>query len=189
MEGISLYTDLLERWQKERDSPDILSLRDSFLQNIRDYIEQLLEQSRVEETADIQRRLFETELSNLQFMMKDLLTIRVQKILAQIVEHNLDYDNLTRSERRFADQISRNLRSVLMPADDLFAPLEANAKSQLLLVRFLEEHPQLVGVDLKTYGPFKADDLAALPAENARLIIRKNQAEPVELGDIHHESP
>lgn len=115
--------------------------------------------------------------------------MRVQKILAKLVEYDIDYDLLTRNERRFADQISRNLRSVLMSADDLFAPLETNATSQLLLIRFLEEHPQLVGVDLKTYGPFKPDDLAALPVENARLIIRKNQAEPVELGDIHHESP
>ncbi len=188
MEGIPLYTALLERWKKERDSPDLLPLRDSFLQNIRDYVEQVLEQSRGDDTPDIQRRLYETELANLQFMMKNLLKIRVQKILTQLVDHNLNYDNLTRSEHRFADQIARNLRSVLMPADDLFAPLETNGTSQLLLVRFLEEHPQLVGVDLKTYGPFKADDLVALPAENARLIIRKNQAEPVELGDLHHES-
>jgi hypothetical protein len=121
-------------------------------------------------------------------MMHSLLTIRIQKILAKLVDHDIDYDLLTRSERRFADQISRNLRSALMPADDLIAPLETNTASQLLLIRFLEDHPQLVGVDLKTYGPFKPDDLAAIPAENARLIIRKNQAEPVELGDIHHES-
>ncbi len=185
---LSLYSALLERWQAERDSLDLLPLRDSFLQSIRDYIEQVLAQSRAENTPDLQRQLFETELRNLQFMMKNLLTLRVKKILARLVEHDIDYDLLTRSERRFTDQISRNVRSVLMPADDLFAPLETNDTSQLLLIRFLEEHPQLVGVDLKTYGPFKADDLAALPVENARIIIRKNQAEPVELGDIHHES-
>ncbi|MFX1576914.1 MAG: hypothetical protein ACFFCF_07045 [Promethearchaeota archaeon] len=188
MEGTVLYTALLERWQAERDSPTLLPLRDSFLQSIRDYIEQLLEQSRDENTTDFQRQLFETELMNLQFMMKSLLEMRVQKILNKLVEHEIDYDLLTRSERRFADQVSRNLRSALMPTDDLFAPLDTNTTSQLLLIRFLEEHPQLVGVDLKTYGPFKPDDLAALPVENARLIIRKNQAEPVELGDIHHES-
>jgi hypothetical protein len=75
-----------------------------------------------------------------------------------------------------------------MPADELFTPLQSESSSQLQLVRFLEDHPQLVGVDLKTYGPFRADDLATLPAENARLIIRKNQAEPVSLGEIRHES-
>jgi DNA replication factor GINS len=188
MEGTLLYASLLERWQAERDSSDLLPLRDSFLQNLRDYVAQVLEQSQAEDTSDVQRRLFETELTNLRFMMKSLMTMRVEKILTKLIEQDIDYDLLTRSERRFADQVTRNLRSALMPADDLFAPLEANGTSPLMVVRFLDEHPQLVGVDLKTYGPFKADDLAALPAENARLIIRKNQAEPVELGDIHHES-
>jgi DNA replication factor GINS len=183
-----MYATLLERWQAERDASDLLPLRDAFLQNIRDYVAQLLERSQSKDTSDIQRRLFETELNNLRFMMKSLLTMRVKKILAKLVEQDVDYDLLTRSERRFADQVIRNFRSALMPAEDLFAPLDANGTSQLLVVRFLDEHPQLVGVDLKTYGPFKADDLAALPVENARLIIRKNQAEPVELGDIHHES-
>jgi DNA replication factor GINS len=183
-----MYATLLERWQAERDASDLLPLRDSFLQNIRDYVAQLLERSQSKDTSEIQRQLFETELVNLRFMMTSLLTMRVEKILAKLVEQDIDYDLLTRSERRFADQMTRNFRSALMPAEDLFAPLDANGTSQLLVVRFLEEHPQLVGVDLKTYGPFKADDLAALPVENARLIIRKNQAEPVELGDIHHES-
>ncbi|MFW9830701.1 MAG: hypothetical protein ACFFD8_02900, partial [Candidatus Thorarchaeota archaeon] len=70
-----------------------------------------------------------------------------------------------------------------------FSPLEPDEGSSLLLIRFLEDHPQLVGVDLKTYGPFRADDLATLPTENARLIIRKNQAEPVTIGEIQRESP
>ena len=188
MERTSLYMDLLERWKAERDSSDLLPLRDAFFQSMRDYVEQVLEQVRAENTSDFQRQLFETELMNLRFMMESLLTMRVQKILNKLVEQDIDYDVLTRGERRFVDQSSRNLRSVLMSLDDLFTPLETNAKSRLLLIRFLEEHPQLVGVDLKTYGPFKADDLAALPAENARLIIRKNQAEPVEHGEIHHES-
>ncbi|MFX1564693.1 MAG: hypothetical protein ACFFCH_01755 [Promethearchaeota archaeon] len=179
---------LLERWQAERESPDLLPLRDSFLQSIRDYVEQVLEQSKSENTSELQRQLYETELTNLRFMMKSLLRMRVDKILDSLVARTIDYDVLTRTERRFADQISRNLRSALMAADDLFAPLDTNATSKLILIRFIEEHPQLVGVDLKTYGPFKADDLAALPAENARLIIRKNQAEPIEIGEYHHES-
>ena len=185
-----MYTALLERWQAERDAFDLLPLRDSFLQNLREYIEQVLERTQSEELTALQRQLLETELTNLQFMMKNLLQMRVKKILTHLFDQEIDYDLLTRTERRFADQISRNLRSVLLPVNDLFTPLEEEGgSSRLLLVRFLEDHPQLIGVDLKTYGPFRADDLATLPAENARLIIRKNQAEPVSIGEIHHESP
>ncbi|MFW9985259.1 MAG: hypothetical protein ACFFDJ_01705 [Candidatus Odinarchaeota archaeon] len=184
-----MYTALLERWQAERDALELLPLRDSFLQNLREYIEQVLDRTQSEELTALQRQLLETELTNLQFMMKSLLQIRVKKILTHLLDQEIDYDLLTRSERRFADQISRNLRSVLLPVNDLFTRLEEEGSSRLLLVRFLEDHPQLIGVDLKTYGPFRADDLATLPAENARLIIRKNQAEPVSIGEIHRESP
>jgi DNA replication factor GINS len=183
-----VYNALLERWKAERDTPELLSLRDSFLQNVREYVEQVLERQNAEGITDLHRQLIETELANLQFMMKGLLQMRVQKILTLLINQTVDYNLLTRSERRFVDQVSRNLNSALMSADELFTPLQSESSSQRQLVRFLEDHPQLVGVDLKTYGPFRADDLATLPAENARLIIRKNQAEPVSLGEIHNES-
>lgn len=183
-----MYNALLERWQEERDTPTLLPLRDSFLQNLREYIEQILDQLRSEELSPLQRQLFEVEIANLRFMMENLLRMRVQKILNQLTDSEINYDLLTRQERRFVDQITRNFRSAMMPVEDLFSPIDAEASSRLLLVRFLEDHPQLVGVDLRTYGPFKADDLATLPIENARVIIRRNLAEPVNSGAIHNES-
>jgi DNA replication factor GINS len=182
-----LYTALLERWQAEREAPNLLPLRDSFLQNLRIYIEKVLDHSQSGEQKSLQRRLFVIELANLRFMVNNLLQLRVRKILSQLPDQEIDYDLLTRNERRFVEQITRNLRAVFMVKDDLFAPLETSASSTLILVRFLTDHPQLVGVDLKTYGPFRADDLAMLPAENARLMIRKNQAEPIRIGEIHNE--
>ena len=182
-----MYTALLERWQAERDAPNLLPLRDSFLQNLRSYIEQVLDRSQAADKTSLQRQLSATELANLRFMVNDLLQLRVRKICSQLPNQEIDYDLLTRNERRFAEQITRNLRAVFMVADDLFSPLENSDSSAPLLIRFLTDHPQLVGVDLKTYGPFRADDLAMLPAENARLMIRKNQAEPVRIGEIHNE--
>jgi DNA replication initiation complex subunit (GINS family) len=182
-----LYTALLERWQAEREAPTLLPLRDSFLQNLRSYIEKVLDLSQSEEKTSLQRQLFATELANLRFMVNDLLQIRVRKIFSHIPHQEIDFDLLTRNERRFVEQITRNIRSVFMTTDDLFSPIENGDSSTLLLIRFLADHPQLVGVDLKTYGPFRADDLAMLPAENARLMIRKNQAEPVRIGELHNE--
>ncbi len=100
----------------------------------------------------------------------------------------IDQDLLTRPERRFLDQVSRNLRTTLAEADELFTPAEPQSPSQLVLVRFLADHAQLVGVDLRTYGPFRADDLATLPLENARVIVRKNGAELVAIGAGTRES-
>jgi len=34
---------------------------------------------------------------------------------------------------------------------------------------------------MKTYGPFKVEDVASLPAENAKILIRQGLAEKVEV--------
>jgi DNA replication factor GINS len=140
--------------------------------------------------SELQRQLFQEEITNLRFMLENLLKLRIEKMLALMSESKtVDYDLLTRQERRFADHITRNLRNVLGLIEDLFAPPEGKDAPRFILIRFLEDHPQLVGIDLRTYGPFKADDLAVLPMENARVIIRRNGAEPVTVGASPSESP
>jgi DNA replication initiation complex subunit (GINS family) len=34
---------------------------------------------------------------------------------------------------------------------------------------------------MKTYGPFKTEDVASLPVENARILVKQNLAEKVEI--------
>jgi len=42
----------------------------------------------------------------------------------------------------------------------------------------LKDCAEIVGTDLKTYGPYKAGDVAALPGENASILIKLGIAEP-----------
>jgi DNA replication factor GINS len=159
------------------------------MERLHEYIEKLVAECHAESLSELQRQLRQAELVNLQFMLNGLLRDRLQKILAHLLDSKtIDQDLLTRPERRFLDQVSRNMRTTLAEADELFAPTEVQSPSQLVLVRFLAEHPQLIGVDLRTYGPFRADDLATLPLENARVIVRKNGAELVATGAGASES-
>jgi DNA replication factor GINS len=184
-----MYESLFEYWKQERTSEKLLSLRETFMQRLRTYIEQLISEMRSEDLSELHRLLLEAELSNLRFILNSLLRHRVKKILAMVIEsETIDPSLLTRQEQRFVEQITRGMRSVLMLEEDLFAPMESDAASSLTLVRFLEDYPQIVGVDLKTFGPFRADDLAVLPLENARAIIRRNGAEPVVIGADQSES-
>jgi DNA replication initiation complex subunit (GINS family) len=45
-----------------------------------------------------------------------------------------------------------------------------------LLVRFVKDVPSIIGVDLKTHGPFLKEDIAKLPFENAESLIRQGAA-------------
>ena len=53
-------------------------------------------------------------------------------------------------------------------------------KTKGMVVRFLQEIPAIVGSDMKTYGPFKPEDIATLPVENAKALIKQGVAEEVE---------
>ncbi|MFX1562219.1 MAG: hypothetical protein ACFFDP_02810 [Promethearchaeota archaeon] len=175
-----MYSKLLELWKRERKNPELLPLRDSFLQELRVHIEQILTATQAENGNEIQRQISKSELTNLRFMLTSLLQRRIEKMLKMLLASTpIDYDLLSRQERRFIEQVSRNMRTALLVEEDLFAPLDAESSSGFLLIRFLEECPELVGADMKTYGPFRADDLATLPLENARMLIRRNTAEAV----------
>jgi len=56
-------------------------------------------------------------------------------------------------------------------------------KTKSLVVRFLKEVDQIVGADLEKYGPFKSEDVATLPYDNAQALIAKKIAMKVLLED------
>jgi DNA replication factor GINS len=51
---------------------------------------------------------------------------------------------------------------------------EQKHKTKTTVVRFLKEVDQIVGVDLEKYGPFKSEDIATIPYDNAQALIAKN---------------
>ena len=72
------------------------------------------------------------------------------------------------------------LKSILMgrvPQIDAKPPQRADQK----VVRFLQAVPAIMGIDMKTYGPFKPEDVVSLPVENAENLIRRGIAKEVEI--------
>jgi DNA replication initiation complex subunit (GINS family) len=49
------------------------------------------------------------------------------------------------------------------------------------VVRFLQAVPAIMGIDMKSYGPFEPEDVASIPAENAENLIRRGIAKGVEI--------
>ncbi len=48
-------------------------------------------------------------------------------------------------------------------------------------LRFLKPVPAIVGIDMKSYGPFQVEDVASVPSENARVLVKQGYARPVEV--------
>ena len=49
-------------------------------------------------------------------------------------------------------------------------------KTKLVTVRFVKEFDEIVGVDLEKYGPFKPEDIATIPNENAQALLSNGVA-------------
>ena len=49
------------------------------------------------------------------------------------------------------------------------------------LVRIVKDAPELIGLDLKVYGPFQKEDIVNLPRKNARILVNEKFAEYFEV--------
>jgi DNA replication initiation complex subunit (GINS family) len=59
-------------------------------------------------------------------------------------------------------------------------------RKDTLLLRFVKDMPSIIGVDLKTHGPFLKEDIVVLPYENAESLIRQGTA--VEIRPSHQDN-
>jgi DNA replication initiation complex subunit (GINS family) len=48
-------------------------------------------------------------------------------------------------------------------------------------LRFIKNIPAVIGADMKTYGPFMVEDVASVPVENAKILVKQGLAEVVEV--------
>jgi len=48
-------------------------------------------------------------------------------------------------------------------------------------IRFLKNIPAIMGADMKSYGPFVAEDVASLPPQNAQILVKQGLAVLVEV--------
>jgi DNA replication initiation complex subunit (GINS family) len=53
-----------------------------------------------------------------------------------------------------------------------------------IVVRFLQDIPEIVGVDMKSYGPFKKEDVASLPIPNAQALVKQGAVREIEVRGI-----
>jgi DNA replication initiation complex subunit (GINS family) len=68
------------------------------------------------------------------------------------------------------------------PATPSQAPkTEIKPAHKRLTLRFVKSIPAIMGADMKSYGPFNAEDVAALPALNAQILIKQGLAVMVEV--------
>jgi len=190
------YQRLHQAWMKEKATAELQNINDEFLQEMRKYIQELNKAS--VDTESLTGRITQTERQHGNQMLKELTETRLEKIVRRELEGKpIDAQALTPEEQR----LHANLRQLLasyrdgsdLPAPESSRPQAAPkprpeptpppqaADQELTVVRFLQPLPAIMGVDMKAYGPFKPEDVASIPKQNAVNLIRRGIAKLVEI--------
>ncbi|VFJ13897.1 hypothetical protein [Candidatus Nitrosocosmicus franklandus] len=120
-----------------------------------------------------------TKLTSLLFIL------RCKKIFnrSKSSPESFEYSNLTDEEkyifygnREREKRIDVILKMLLDGKPKTLEKIVSSINENFVMVRFLDSMDQFVGINMNKYGPFKKDDVAILPFENARPILEANKA-------------
>jgi DNA replication initiation complex subunit (GINS family) len=175
-----LYDELYEVWKKEKDNVEIQGLPKNFYAKVADYIKRIKEENRMLDKKTTKAKLLDREFRNVKIMVGELFQIRYKKL-----RENVARAALTEEEEKLFEEVMSLTEAYQAFSKDVLrghlANIEEGAKHSMMVLRFVQEIPALVGSDMKTYGPFGPEDIATLPPENARILIKQGVAVQVDV--------
>lgn len=163
--------ELIRKIQREEQRVSKLTkLPENFYENVSSYLQQ--KRKIAKERMDV------LEVKNVERLIEDVFNRRERKILNMAlitVRTRIPPENLTEEEKIFFDQLVNLIKTRRENTlDKIF-----REEDRLKTVVFKEDATEFIGSDLKTYGPFKKDDTAKIPKENARAFIERGVADEV----------
>jgi len=180
-----MYDELFEAWRKEKENAGIQPLPRGFFARVSDYIKAARKERRMLDEKTVKGRLLQKEGANVRSMVEDLVLTRYEKMMRAITNGDViptsslteEEESLYREGASQADSFQAFMKNIMQGR----MPKERKTKPKgIIVVRILQEIPEIIGVDMRTYGPFKPEDIATLPKENARTLIKQGAAVEVE---------
>jgi len=180
-----MYDELYELWKRELESGELEKLPPDFYSKIADYLRRLREESRMLDKKTVKAVLLRKEMQNVKFLARALFRTRYKKLARKAIKGDKVPPNaLTVEEEKvftgvspFAEAYRSYAKSILrghVPKTGV------EQKHKRAILRFLKDVPAIIGADMETYGPFKVEDVASLPIENAKILVRQSLAEKIE---------
>ncbi|MEM2280505.1 MAG: hypothetical protein QXZ68_00740 [Candidatus Bathyarchaeia archaeon] len=145
------------------------------------------EEERMIDKRTLKASLLRAEMNNVRRIFSLLVKIRYKKLVQLLagdkkispdVLADHERDLLAKTDLSFASAFKKLIDDVL--AVSLVEGLAEKAR-KMVVVRFIKDVPAIIGADMKAYGPFKCEDVAVLPVENARILIRQKLAEEIKV--------
>ncbi len=179
-----MFNDLYKAWKTEKTSENAQPLPSDFYQRAAGYLKGLEDDSTTSDTRTIQGRLLLHEKEMAQRLLEEIKETRLQKFVNSVKnDRPITTDGLTEQEKMLVLQFNE---SVALFKESKVAKLETAPEeiTKLSVVRFLNDVPEIVGVDLKIYGPYKKEEVGSLPNENAQAFVKQGLAKEIDVKRI-----
>jgi DNA replication factor GINS len=202
-----MYDELYQAWKTEKENLEVQPLPKDFFTRLAQYFKRLKEESRMLDDKTVRARLLLEESRNVKRFSEELIRLRHEKVLEKTKagEHLLTDSLAVEEEKMFkdvgssAETFSNFLKDVLSgkspnaktsnveetPNEDIKDLLSAERTvvvgGRKSVLRFVQPVPGIIGADMKPYGPFKPEDVASVPVENAKVLVKQGLAVEVEV--------
>lgn len=159
-------------------------LKDFYIR-LTQYMRKIRAESRMLDEKTTKARLLVHESKNVQKMVKELVLLRHDKTVEMAsAGETISTEGLTQEEEKLVKEIVPSFESFQALFKDIlggrFPQVDPGEKPKKRVLRFVKEIPAIIGADMKTYGPFKPEDIASLPQENAKILVKQGAAVEVE---------
>jgi len=181
-----MYDELYEAWRKEKENAEVQPLPKDFFDRLAQYVKRLREEGRMLDEKTTRARLLLRESKNVKKLCEELIQLRYEKVLRKVMAgETVVKEGLTNDEEKLFREIATSTESYQNFLKGVLSgrspSVEVKERAKKRVVRFLQETPAIIGADMKTYGPFKPEDVASVPTENARILVKQGLAVEVEV--------
>ena len=183
--------DYIKRLLEKKDAPEQKSVKVNLLvheeQNVRVMVEELF---------DVRYKKIIDVITQTQKIPTEVLTPEEVRISRAFFSFEDDYTRFAKNQMQGqsapqrqaaadleseAPAISVEPPKVAAPAGEVPKVVIVKLAPKRVTVRFSKPIPAIMGADMKSYGPFVAEDVASLPELNAKILVKQGLAVLIEV--------
>jgi len=157
---------------EERTTQKLVGLPNDFFAKVTEYLKNKAKIADSKEDA--------WELASAKRALQDLLDMRERKLMnlaLYSIRSGTEPENMMQEERDFFIKTVENLRNFQDSRKQILEGKEERTDN----IAMLEDVPEFVGTNLKTYGPFKKGDITTLSEDVTKVLIEKGAAKKMQI--------
>jgi DNA replication factor GINS len=181
-----MYDELYKSWKQELENDDLIQLSQDFYTKLADYVRRLSEEGRMLDKRTAKANLLKRETQNAKRMIQELIRTRYKKLITKAAKgEKIPPDVLTIDEEKDFQKMSGLSDAFQSLTKDILQgrrpAVRAKQERKRAVLRFQVHVPPIIGADMKPYGPFEAEDVASLPNDNAKILVKQHLAEIIDI--------